>query len=438
MKGKVSPWLWVPTLYFAEGIPYFAVNSISVTMLTKMGVSNGNMALFTSLLYLPWAIKPLWSPFVDIIRTKRWWVMAMQTLMSLCFIALAFSIPSDSGTLAMHRAPDGSVSVSLFTLTLVIFWIMAFASATHDIAADGLYMLGLDSGEQSLFVGIRSTFYRIASVFGQGVLVMLAGVLETRLGDIPESWFWTVLFTAALFAVLTLWHSFSLPRPEQPRISGDRSAASVFHDFGRTFATFFRKPGVLPALVFFLLYRLPEAFLVKMMNPFLLAPAEDGGLGMSTTQIGAVYGTAGVIALTAGGILGGIAVARWGLKRCVWPMALSLALPCLAFIWLSAAQPSSMWTVGALVCIDQFGYGFGFTAYMLYMIYFSRGEFKTSHYSICTAFMAMSMMLPGMAAGYLQEALGYTGFFWMVGACCLVTVFVTMLLKIEPEYGKKQ
>ena len=450
-RKNISPWLWVPTLYFAEGIPYFVVNSISVTMFTRMGVSNGAMALFTSLLYLPWVIKPLWSPFVDIIRTKRWWVMTMQIVMSACFIALALSLPSDAGTLAAHRAPDGSSSISLFTVTLIIFWIMAFASATHDIAADGFYMLALTPGEQSLFVGIRSTFYRLASVFGQGVLVVIAGVLETRFGDIPKAWFWTILITAALFAAVTLWHSFSLPRPLSDRPAANSPESSygheenskgndtrlIFRDFGRTFLTFFRKPGVLLALTFLLLYRLPEAFLVKMMNPFLLAPTSDGGLGLTTTQVGAVYGTAGVIALTLGGILGGMAVARWGLRRCLWPMALSLALPCLAFIWLSISQPSSMWTVGAFVCLDQFGYGFGFTAYMLYLIYFSQGAYKTSHYSLCTAFMALSMMLPGMVAGYLQEALGYTGFFWMVGACCLVTVFVTMLLKIEPEYGKK-
>lgn len=449
---NISPWLWVPTLYFAEGIPYFAVNSISVTMFTKMGVSNGTMALFTSLLYLPWVIKPLWSPFVDIIRTKRWWVMAMQILMSLCFIALALSLPSNAGTLAAHRAPDGSASISLFTVTLIIFWIMAFASATHDIAADGFYMLGLTPGEQSLFVGIRSTFYRLASVFGQGVLVVIAGILETRLGDVPKSWFWTIVLTAAIFALVTLWHSFALPHPLSDRSvaassrelssghggnSNGNGTGFIFRDFGRTFVTFFKKPRVIPALAFLLLYRLPEAFLIKMMNPFLLAPAENGGLGLTTTQVGAVYGTAGVVALTVGGILGGMAVAKWGLKRCLWPMALSLALPCLAFVWLSIALPSSIWTIGVFVCLDQFGYGFGFTAYMLYMIYFSQGEFKTSHYSLCTAFMALSMMLPGMVAGYLQEALGYTGFFWAVGLCCLVTVFVTTFLKIEPEYGKK-
>ncbi len=458
---KISPWAWVPTLYFAEGIPYFAVNVISVIMLAKMGVSNAQMALFTSLLYLPWVIKPLWSPLVDILRTKRWWVLVMQILLSVCFVALALSLPSAS-RLESSLSPDGTAPVSLFTLTLIIFWVMAFASATHDIAADGFYMLALSPGDQSLFVGIRSTFYRLASVFGQGVLVVVAGVLEVRLGSVPASWFWTILITAVIFSAVTLWHLWSLPRPES---RGDQNpspqgsavpapdnalssqqgsavpAPSSFRDIlrgiGRTFSTFFRKKGIFLAIVFMLLYRLPEAFLVKMMNPFLLADPSAGGLGLSTASVGAVYGTAGVIALTLGGILGGFAVARWGLKRCLWPMALSLALPCLAFIWLSASQPSSIWIISLFVCLDQFGYGFGFTAYMLYMIYFSQGEYKTSHYSLCTAFMALSMMLPGMVAGYLEEALGYTGFFCLVGVCCLATVAVTMFVKVEPEYGKK-
>lgn len=434
-RRRISPWFWVPTLYVAEGLPYFAVNVISVVMLAKMGVSNSRMALFTSLLYLPWVIKPLWSPFVDIIRTKRWWVISMQLVMSLCFILLALSLPSGNAALEAARGADGTVSVSLFTLTLIIFWVMAFASATHDIAADGFYMLGLTTGEQSLFVGIRSTFYRLASVFGQGVLVVVAGVLETRLGDIPKSWFWTILATSLLFSLLTLWHLRALPHPEEATVK--RGFSEIWRDFGKTFVTFFGKKGIWLAMVFLLLYRLPEAFLVKMMNPFLLAAPGDGGLGLSTAQVGLVYGTAGVAALTVGGILGGVAVARWGLKRCLWPMALALALPCLAFIWLSAAQPSSIWAISACVCVDQFGYGFGFTAYMLYMIYFSQGEFKTSHYSLCTAFMALSMMLPGLVAGFLQEALGYTGFFVMVGLCCLATVAVTMFVKIEPKYGKK-
>ena len=423
MEKTRNPWAWVPTLYFAEGIPYFIVNVISVTMFKRLGMSNADLAMLTSMLYLPWVIKPLWSPFVDIIRTKRWWILAMQIIMSVSFAVLAVCLPGKVG------AP-----VSAFTLTLIIFYVAAFASATHDIAADGFYMISLDSHRQSVFVGIRSTFYRIASVFGQGVIVVLAGVLETRLGNIPRAWSLTLVGVALLYALITLWHFWALPAESQ---AGTSEAGRILKGFAGSFVTFFRKPQVWVAILFMLMYRLPEAFSVKMLTPFLLDPVQDGGLGLTTAQSGLVYGTVGVIALTIGGILGGLASARWGLKKMLWPMALSLALPCSVYLYMAVAQPASLATIYACVALDQFGYGFGFTAYMLYMMYFSEGEYKTSHYAICTAFMALSMMIPGLFAGYLQEALGYTGFFIMVMVCCLATVAVTFIVKVDPEYGKK-
>ncbi len=431
--NRNTPWYWIPTLYFAEGIPYFIVNNISVIMFNNMGVPKGEMSLFTSLLYLPWVIKPLWSPFVDIIRTKRWWIMLMQIIMSAAFALTAFSLPHPSA----ESIAAGSTSISLFSLTLVLFWITAFASATHDIAADGFYMLALKPNEQSLFVGIRSTFYRLSSIFGQGVLVVIAGLMEKRLGDIPQAWSITLIVSAVLFSGITLWHTFSLPKPAADSLrSGGGSAREVINEFGRTFVTFFQKRHVWIALAFMLLYRLPEAFLVKMMNPFLLDPTAQGGLGLSTETVGIVYGTIGVAALTLGGILGGVAASKWGLKKSLWPMAMALTLPCLSFVFLAAFQPQNTAVISACVAHDQFGYGFGFTAYMLYLIYFSEGEFKTAHYSLCTAFMALSMMLPGMVAGYVQESLGYTDFFIFVMGCCLVTVAVTASLKVNPEYGK--
>ena len=436
-KVNLSPWWWVPTLYFAEGIPYFIVNNISVIMFTNMGMSKGDMAMYTSLLYLPWVIKPLWSPFVDIIRTKRWWIISMQVLMSAAFALLAFTLP--------HPSPEviasGHTGVSMFAVTLVIFWISAFASATHDIAADGFYMLALKPGDQSLFVGIRSTFYRLSSIFGQGVLVVIAGILERKTGDIPLAWSVTLFISAAIFAAITIWHTYGIPRPDSDNLRtlvGTSSFKDIFSEFGRTFRTFFSKKNVLIAMAFMLLYRLPEAFLVKMMNPFLLDAAEKGGLGLSTEMVGLVYGTVGVASLTVGGILGGIAASGWGLKRSLWPMALSLTLPCLSFVFLAMFQPESIWLISGCVALDQFGYGFGFTAYMLYLIWFSDGEFKTAHYSLCTAFMALSMMLPGMVAGFIQEAVGYVYFFSFVMICCLVTVFVTSLVKVDPEYGRKR
>ena len=401
----MNPWWWIPTLYFAEGIPYFIVNNISVIMFNNMGMSKGDMALYTSLLYLPWVIKPLWSPFVDIIKTKRWWIMAMQILMSVAFALVAFTLPHPSA---------------------------------ETIAADGFYMLALNPGDQSLFVGIRSTFYRLSSIFGQGVLVVIAGVLERKTGDIPQAWSLTLVISAVIFSAVTLWHTFRLPSPASDALRREvGSAKEIFVEFGRTFATFFSKKHVWLAMAFMLLYRLPEAFLVKMMNPFLLDPMAEGGLGLSTETVGIVYGTIGVAALTVGGILGGIAASRWGLKKSLWPMAMSLTLPCLSFVFLAAFQPENIFLISFCVALDQFGYGFGFTAYMLYLIYFSEGEFKTAHYSLCTAFMALSMMLPGMVAGYLQEALGYVWFFGFVMVCCLVTVLVTFLLKVDPQYGKK-
>lgn len=429
IKKERNPWLWVPTLYFAEGIPYFLVNNISVVMFKNMGMPNGMLSLYTSLLYLPWVIKPLWSPFVDIIRSKRWWIITMQVLMSAAMLMLPFVLPEGDG--AEFR------DMPMFYTTLAAFWVTAFASATHDIAADGFYMHGLNEHKQAEFVGIRSTFYRLSSIFGQGVLVALAGWLETRTSDVHLAWRLTLILSAVLFAVITLYHTWSLPVPQSDRMSQTKSAKEICREFIRTFVTFFRKRHVAVAMLFMLLYRLPEAFLVKMMNPFLLDTVEAGGLGLSTEAVGIVYGTIGVAALTVGGILGGIAASRWGLKRSLWPMALSLTLPCLSFVFLAAFQPQNVALISACVALDQFGYGFGFTAYMLYLIYFSEGEFKTAHYSLCTAFMALSMMLPGLVAGYLQEALGYTTFFIFVMICCFVTVAVTSMLKVEPEYGKK-
>lgn len=437
-KKHLNPWFWIPTLYFAEGIPYFLVNNISVMMFTKMGVPNGQMALFTSLLYLPWTIKPFWSPFVDIIKTKRWWFIAMQVLMTAAFVLLTITIPHPSAELIA----SGQTPISLFTVMLILFIIVAFASATHDIAADGFYMLALTTHEQAAFVGIRSTFYRLSSIFGQGVLLVVAGLLETKTGNIPLAWQLTLLFTSIIFALITLWHVFFTPKPDADRSSmGEEkpNAMAIFKEFGRTFVTYFRKSGIWLAMIFMLVFRLPEAFLIKMINPFLVAARELGGLGLATEQVGIVYGTIGILFLTIGGILGGIFASKVGLKKSMWWMAACMTLPCLTFVYLSMFQPTSLVAISIALAIEQFGYGFGFTAYMLFMIYFSEGEFKTAHYAICTAFMALSMMIPGMFAGYIQEAIGYKGFFWMVIACCAATLLVTIFArrKVDAEYGKK-
>ncbi len=436
---RQSPWWWVPTLYFAEGVPYFVVNNISVMMFTKMGVPNGDMSFFTTLLYFPWFLKGIWSPIVDVVKTKRWWIISMQALLTAMMILLTLTLP--------HPEPDvvasGSTPISMFTVTLVLFIIAAFASATHDIAADGYYMLAHSPSSQAAFIGIRSVFYRVASVFGQGVLVYIAGTIEKSSNDIPFSWQITLGVSAVIFFVVTLYHTFALPRSkdDKPRIDQATSTAKDnLRELGNSFLTFIKKPGVLLAIAFMLLYRLPEGFLIKLCQPFLVHPVSEGGLGLATDLVGTVYGVFGVIALLLGGILGGIYSSRVGLKKSLWVMAACMTLPCLTFVYLAIAQPSNVVIITIALCIEQFGYGFGFTSYMLYMMYFSEGEFKTSHYAICTAFMALSMMLPGFVAGYIQEAIGYVNFFWMVMICCFATLAVTYFVdkKIDPNYGRKE
>lgn len=603
-----SPWAWIPSLYLAEGLPYVAVNIVSVIMYKRMGISNADIALYTSLLYLPWVIKPIWSPLVDMLKTKRWWIVVTQLVMALGFASIALTIPASL----------------FFKITLAFFWLLAFGSATHDIAADGFYMLGLDTNKQAKYVGIRSTFYRVATITGQGILVILAGFLESssgrepvsifieaspgysktvlemprisgapesrsdlyfflehdslkistqtvdkdslsilldsirasnlgygfvqaeeikvktkgwwatkvseplgawirdnfgeakgsiasvtgsvavvpvRLsgspepgekvvlntvlkkgdksialvqgghmvfnesnwdkpaymvfqadsklttsttvsyeglsGNIPMSWAVTFFVLSGLFFVFSFWHRFILPRPDSDTPREDLKPSDVLREFGQTFATFFRKPQVGVALFFMLTYRFAEAQLLKLINPFLLDPLDKGGLGLTTGEVGLVYGTIGIIGLTLGGIIGGVVAAAGGLKKWLWPMTLSMLLTSATFLYLSFTQTDNLLIINICVFVEQFGYGFGFTAYMLYLIYFSDGKYKTAHYAICTGFMALGMMLPGMFAGWLQEQLGYNHFFLWVMICSVVPLIAVSLLKIDPHFGKK-
>ena len=596
MNKKRNPWSWIPTLYMAEALPYVAVMTISTIMYKRLGISNTDIALYTGWLYLPWVIKPFWSPFVDLVKTKRWWTVTMQSIIAIAFACIAFTLPTSL----------------FFQLSLAAFWLVAFTSATHDIAADGYYMHALDDHEQSLYVGIRSTFYRIATVAGQGLLVILAGVIEmnsglepaqlqvktddhqieistvstvnenapcfyftsmdvenptlsyvkdknvengfvekeeekqaeeekqpgwidrqidlltewlrenfgeeprvvseqaarqqivgvslsvqpkdgelvvlnmgfkggdqsislnketTRFeftkdnwnkqalmmvsvdpklkgeatasfeglsGNIPFAWLVVFVVMSVLFFAASLYHQYILPKPQSDHPVEGVSVSTIAREFLETFRTFFAKKNVVIAILFMLLYRLPEAQLVKLINPFMLDPVDKGGLGLTTGQVGIVYGTVGIIGLTIGGILGGIAAAHGGLKKWLWPMVVAITLPDLVYVYLSYAQPDSLMLINACIFVEQFGYGFGFTAYMLYLIYFSEGEHKTAHYAMCTGFMALGMMLPGMMAGWLQETIGYQHFFVFVVICCAVTFAVCAFLKIDPEFGKKK
>ncbi len=416
-----NPWTWIPSLYFAEALPYVAVMTVSVMMYKRMNVSNEEIAFYTSWLYLPWVIKPFWSPFIDLVKSKRWWVLVMELLIGAGLAGVAFTIPT----------------THFLQTTLAFFWLMAFSSATHDIAADGFYMLALNSHEQTLYVGIRSTFYRIATIAGSGLLIMLAGTLEVFTRRIAYSWCITFYALAGFFIAVTLYHFFCLPQPANDTESPKVPADALLVNFVRTVASFFKKPQIRTAICFMLLFRLPEALLVKMANLFLIDQPHMGGLGLSTQEVGFVQGTVGVIGLTMGGIIGGIVASQDGLKKWLWPMVWSITVPDLVYVYLSYFQTQNFLLINLFVFIEQFGYGFGFTAYMLFLIYFSKGQHQTSHYAICTGFMALSMMLPGMVAGYLQQATGYFWFFIIVMVCCLATVLVSSLLKIDPDFGKK-
>ena len=416
---KINPWAWVPTLYFAQGLPYVIVMTVSVIMYKRLGVSNAEIALYTSWLYLPWVIKPLWSPVVDMLKKKRWWIVVMQLLVGAGLAGVALTIPVPG----------------FMQYTLVFFWLLAFSSATHDIAADGFYMLALDEREQAYFVGIRSTFYRIAMLTGQGLLVIVAGFFEVRTGNIPLAWSITFGILGVLFLLFFIYHRFLLPRPDSDVGTLQSQESNVLVGFGKTLVSFFTKKNIVPALAFLLLFRLGEAQLVKLASPFMLDPSDAGGLGLSTGDVGIIYGTVGIIALTLGGILGGLLASRKGLKFWLWPMAFAMNLPNLVYIWLSYAVPDSMWLISASVAVEQFGYGFGFTAYMLFMIYLSEGEHKTAHYSICTGIMALGMMLPGMISGWIQEMVGYQHFFIWVVLCTIPGFVLLKFLKIDPMFG---
>jgi MFS transporter, PAT family, beta-lactamase induction signal transducer AmpG len=503
-KKQKNPWSWVPTLYFAQGIPYVVVMTVSVIMYKRLGLSNADIALYTSWLYLPWVLKPLWSPFVDMFGTKRAWIVWLQMVLGIALAAAAVAIPLPS----------------FLAFTLVIFGLMAFSSATHDIAADGFYMLSLDQPRQAAFVGVRSTFYRIAMWAGQGALVVVAGLLEPAIG-IPKAWAFTFVFVAALFLSLFAYHYFVLPRPEGDRgslagkkITGSQIAVLLggfalfvavltgayfashevfmvagltgiwatvlsllllvggavvavrtvvgnwvekrsaemaseaggaqtgkaldpFVEFLRAFLLFLRKDNIWVILAFLLLYRFAEAQLVKLVQPFLLDPRASGGLGLTTGDVGIVYGTIGIIALTVGGLTGGYVISRQGLRWWLWPMVIIMHLPDLAFVYLSQVQPQNIFLISTAVGFEQFGYGFGFTAYMMFMIFVSQGQYKTAHYAICTGFMALGMMIPGMFSGALQELIGYRGFFLWVIISTIPGFAVAAMVKIPKDFGRK-
>lgn len=425
-----NPWAWIPTVYFAEGMPYIVVMTVSVIMYKRLDISNTEIAFYTSWLYLPWVIKPFWSPLVELFKTKRWWIVSMQLFIGAGLAGVALTLPTSL----------------FFRGSLAFLWLLAFSSATHDIAVDGFYMMGLNQNQQAFFVGIRNTFYRIAMVTGQGILVVLAGFLEnsTILGNpengnnIPVAWAVTFAVIALMFVFFAIYHKFFLPRPDEDIEKKATGFNDILAGFIETFKAYFGKKEIWIILGFLLFYRLGESFLIKMISPFLLDAVEIGGLGLTTKQVGIAYGTIGIIALMLGGISGGWLASKYGFKKMLWIFIVSINLPHLAYIYLSFAQPTEYWLVVGCVAIEQLGYGFGFTAYTLYMLYISAGKYKTAHYAFSTGIMALGMMLPGMISGWLQETLGYKHFFGWVLLCAIPGIIMAMLIKVDKDFGLKK
>jgi MFS transporter, PAT family, beta-lactamase induction signal transducer AmpG len=422
--GK-SPWLWVPSLYFGQGLAYFAVTAISVAMYYNLGISAAEVTFFTGLLALPWIIKPFWSPFVEVFGTRRLWAIGMQSVMGILLASLAFAIPTPF----------------FFQLTLAVFLLIAFSSATHDIAADGFYILALKQHQQAAFVGIRSTFFRASKLFVEGGIVILAGTLQKQFDSFVTAWTMIMIGLGIMFLLLSIYHWWVLPKPVSDAPRSRAVSSTAREEFNSAFKTFFQQPYIIVILLFLLTFRLGEAQALAVVKFFILDPSSKGGLGLSMENLGLITGTYGVLALLAGGILGGYVISRGGLKRWLWPMMLAVHVPNLAFVYLAYAMPSSMSLVSAAIVIESFGYGFGFAAYMLFMIMIATGDgsnrYKTAHYAICTGFMAAGMMIPGMASGWMQTQLGYPQFFIWTCICTIPSMIVALFLKIDPSFGKK-
>ena len=420
-KKSVGAWSWVPSLYFAQGLPYVLVITVSTVIYKNLGLSNSQITLYTGWFYLPWVIKPLWSPIIDHLKTKRFWVIITQLIMGALIAAVGLTIPTND----------------FIKWSIIFFWLIAFSSATHDIAADGFYMLGLTNHQQSFFVGIRNTAWRIASIAGQGGLVYLSGILLKHNPSIKTVWMLILIGTGIVYFLIGLYHRFIFPYPKDDNERNLSNGKEALVKYFQTIITFFTKPNIFIFMGFVLCYRLGEAQLTKLAIPFLIDTKEAGGLALTNEQVGWAYGTIGVLGLVLGGISGGLAVAKNGLKFWIWPMALAMNLPDLFYWVMSHYHITNFATIQSFIALEQFGYGFGFTAFTLYMIHFVQGQNKTSHYALATGIMALGMMLPGMLSGWIQEILQYEHFFVWVMICTIPGLIFIPFLRIDKNFGKK-
>jgi PAT family beta-lactamase induction signal transducer AmpG len=418
-----GPWWWVPSLYFAQALPNVFVVTVSTYAYTRMGIS-AVLIGYTSWLALPWMFKPLWSPIVELFGTERRWVWSTEYLASAAFAVVA------AGYLSEH----------FFWWTAAGYALLAVASATHDIAADGFYMRVLSSHHQTWFAGIRSVAFRGGWIYVEFALVGLSGLMMRQGYEPALAWAVTHGVAAVTFFLLAAYHSIVLPAARVTKRAANRSLIDVFHQTRLIFTRFVAEIPLASALPFLLLYRFAEAQLVKFAPKFLLDERAVGGLGFLEEQIALVNGAFGIGALLAGGVLSGFLAARDGLRAWLWPMAVMLNVPNVAYLALAYYQPENLFYVGLGVVVEKFGYGFGFTGYMLYMLYLARGEHQTSFYAICTGFMTLGLIVPGSLAGWPLEWLGYTGFFTWILIATIPSFMVTWIVyrRMDQQFGRKE
>jgi PAT family beta-lactamase induction signal transducer AmpG len=438
---RASPWTFVPGLYVLQGMPYFAVDAASNTFLAAMGQAPSVVSHWSSDLTLPWTLKPLWSPLVDLFGTKRRWLLgaSVAVLIGMAGVAWAASRPD------------------WFEWTIAACVLLALASATYDVACDGFYILALEKRTQEAFVGVRNACYRLGRILVAGGVVSLAGALQAQPGasalargmSRPEAWSWAFAAGALVYAAGLAAVAVFAPRPAED--TSVRAARAPTGQAGETPAglaspapsraaairamlrEYVARPRFAAILAFILFYRFSESMLVKMISPFLLEPRAEGGLGLVETQVGFAYGTVGVVALLAGGIAGGWIISRAGFARCVWPMAIAMHVPNLLFAWAAGAQPGPE-VATAVVAVEQLGYGFGFSAYMVFLLQLARtSRYATTHYAISTGLMGLSAWLAGRWSGDLVEALGFERFFWLASALGLVGLATLLFVpRLEP------
>ncbi|MBC3883001.1 MFS transporter [Undibacterium sp. LX40W] len=410
-----SPISWVPTLYLAEGLPYFAVALVAGLMYKSLGVSNDEIAYWTGMIGFAWVFKPLWSPFLEAVRSKKLLVIAFQLIggISLGLVALSMQLPN------------------YFAISIALLGLVAIASATHDIAADGLYIASLSNKQQAAYAGWQGAFYNAAKFISLGGLVILAGHLEKSM---PPAQAWAIVFglLGAMLIAIALYHSWSLPNAQSN--AKQESMSSVFNTSIDVIKDFFSKPGIWLAIAFILLFRAGEGQIQTIGPLFLKELRANGGLGLSNEQVGVVYGTAGTIAFIGGSILGGYFAAWLGLRRALPWLIIAMNLPNLVFFYLSATLPDNLSIVGAALSLEMFGYGFGFVGLILFMMQVvAVGKYQTAHYALATGVMQLGLVIPKMISGKVQTALGYQQFFIWVLISAIPVLILCRFLKIKDQ-----